>query len=521
MTNSVLLLWSDSLAVSAAIWLLISTFILYLGRKQAHQVFNTTGRALYRTFRSWAFTLGALEKRVSARNKQVLLHNGERDVEKAIEREFERVHNIVQRDLSQYPALHRQVRDVIEKVEVDYQNAADAAPLPPAWKDVVETITSIPPSGDPAVNKILQNIKNAVEDSHTKTLKLYKQASAQRHKLLADMRPDWRAMQVTLEQINSKVKSIDERAQEIDHQMETYKRIKDGEDRATASLSASAFTQFFISGLVLVVAGLGGLINFQLIAMPMSEMVGGASYIGDMKTSDIAALVIILIEIAMGLFLVESLKITHLFPIVSSMDDRLRKRMFYITLAILTILACIEASLAYMRDLLALDREALNQALTGAGVSESAIQAQFRWIPSVGQMIMGFILPFALAFIAIPMESFIQSTRIVLGALAVGVLRAFRVTVRMLGGLCKHGFMVLTHLYDIAIVVPLGIERIIRSASSKTRDEHSEGSEHESNLQSSGSSERVANVKIKRSTAKSKTKNRGDFDDVNLADTLA
>jgi methyl-accepting chemotaxis protein len=56
-------------------------------------------------------------------------------------------------------------------------------------------------------------------------------------------------------------------------------------------------TQFFISSLVLVIAIFGGLINFQLIAMPMSEMVGGSSYIGPMKTSDIAALVIIMVVI--------------------------------------------------------------------------------------------------------------------------------------------------------------------------------------------------------------------------------
>ena len=110
---------------------------------------------------------------------------------------------------------------------------------------------------------------------------------------------------------------------------------------------------------MLVIAIFGGLINFQLIAMPMSEMVGGTSYIGPMRTSDIAALVIIMVEIAMGLFLMESLRITHLFPVIGSMDDGMRKRMVVITFAILAILATVEASLAYMRDLLALDREAL------------------------------------------------------------------------------------------------------------------------------------------------------------------
>lgn len=468
MTENLLSVWSMNPAISLTVWAAIAMVILYLGRKQAHQVFYSTGRALYRTMRLWAFTLAAMEKRLSARNKEVLLASGAKEAEKTIEREFARINEIVQRDLSQYPALHRQIGDAIEKIEKDYQNSADTAPLPPAWKEVVETITSIPPSGDPAVNKILQNVKDAVEDSHNKTLKTYKQASAQRHKLLSNMHPDWRNLQGTLNEVNQKVSSLDERSKAIDSQMKLYQSIRANEDAAANALSASALTQFFISGLVLVIAILGGLINFQLIAMPMSEMVGGTSYIGTMKTSDIAALVIILIEIAMGLFLIESLRITHLFPIIGSMDDKLRKRMILITFTILTILATIEASLAYMRDLLALDREALNQALTGAGVGTSAIQVQFRWIPSIGQMVMGFILPFALAFIAIPLESFIHSLRIVLGSLAIGLLKSIRVTLRMIGGLSNHVCLICRHLYDLIIVLPLGIERLIKAKIERT-----------------------------------------------------
>ena len=169
MTNDLLTVWSDNAAVSLVIWGAIAITILYLGRKQAHQVFYSTGRALYRTMRLWGFSLAALEQRIAARNREVLLAHGTREAEKSIEREFSRISDIVQRDLSQYPALHRQIGDVIDKIEIDYQKATETAPLPPAWKEVVETITSIPASGDPAVNKILQHVKSAVEDSHLLT----------------------------------------------------------------------------------------------------------------------------------------------------------------------------------------------------------------------------------------------------------------------------------------------------------------------------------------------------------------
>lgn len=471
MDTQLLLIWSDSPGISLAIWLLIVVVSFYLGRNQAHLMFKTTGRMIYTTMRLWAFSLKKLESRITKRNREILLASGAKDAEKSIEREFARVNDIVKKDLCKYPSLHRQIAESIELIESDYQKSAESTPLPPAWGDVVQTITELPTGGDPTVNKILSNIKKAVEESHQQTLKAYKKSSAESHRLLKNMQPEWRAIDEKLTEVSQKIKSLDKCSENIDAQIDNYNDIVKRQDSAVNSLTSSSLTQFFISGLVLVIAILGGLVNFQLIAMPMAEMVGGASYIGDLKTSDIAALVIILIEIAMGLFLFESLRITNLFPIISSMDDKMRRRMMFVTFFILAILATIEASLAYMRDLLALDREALQQALIGVEAATGAVDAQFRWIPSVGQMVMGFVLPFALAFIAIPLESFIHSLRVVLGLLIIGMVRICRITVRMFGGAVQHLFNILVHLFDLIIMVPLSIERLFKSRSRSTKDE--------------------------------------------------
>jgi hypothetical protein len=481
MSNQLIYLWSENLTLSIVVWFSLTLLVLYLGREQAHKVMLSSGKAVYAGMRQWAFTLHKLEQKIVKRNREILINEGARAAEKAIEREFERVNNLVQRDLSQYPRLHREITEIIEKIEADYQNSAEVTPLPPAWGEVVETISNLPSNGDSTVNKILTNIQKAIEDSHQQTLKAYKKAAAERHNLLAQMQPDWRKLNTKLAAVNEKITGLDERSKTIDSQMQTYQDIRNETDQAVSSLGSSALTQFFISGLVLIVAALGGLINFQLIAMPMSEMVGGTSYIGDMKTSDIAALVIILVEIAMGLFLLESMRITHLFPMISSMDDRMRRRMTIISFTILFILASIEASLAYMRDLLALDREALQQALTGLSATSS--HAEFRWIPSIGQMIMGFILPFALAFIAIPLESFIHSLRTVLGSLAIGTLRMLRVLVRMVGTIVNHLSKILVNLYDLIIMLPVSIERLIN----KSRSNPLEANEHNTGAKKSNS----------------------------------
>lgn len=458
MFNELILLWSNQPGVSLAIWLVVLVTVLYLARQPAHQLLKTTGRSIYRCLRSAARAVAHVEQQAIQRNKAVILAQGREATEKVIEHEFIRINAIVARDLSHYPALHRELTDAIDKLENDYHAATDAPPLPPEWLNVVKTISELPPQGDAMVSNILENIQKEVSTAHEKTLKVYQKTSAERHRLLSAMQPQWRALLNKLNKTRDVVSITQERADAIDRHMENYEAIRNQDESIARSLTASSMTQFVIAGLVLCVAVMGGLINFQLIAMPMSEMVGGGSHIGSMRTSDIAALVIILVEIAMGLFLLESLRITKLFPVIGHMDDRMRKRMMMVTFTILFVLAGIEASLAYMRDLLALDREALSQTLAGV----TAVNAEFRWIPSIGQMVMGFILPFALAFVAIPLESFIHASRTVLGVLTVGLLRCVIIVLRLAGGLANQLSKMLVYGYDMVITVPLALENWAR-----------------------------------------------------------
>ena len=457
MLTTIFHIWSGSPALSLAIWLVICITLLYAGRPHGHQLLRSTGRAIYTSLRLVAASLRQLEQRVQERNRDVLLAMGREASEKSIEREFQRINTLVDRDLSQYPSLHRKLADTLQNIQDDYHEASGDVLLPPAWSEVMDTISALPTSGDPAVVKVLENIQDAVESSHQQSFKAYQKSANERHKILNAMQPEWRTLNSTMGKVETLLNGLDERTKVIDRHMADYESLRNAEDKAVNTLTASSLTQFFIASLVLVIAVFGGIINFHLIALPMSEMVGGASYIGSVRTSDVAALVIIM-EITMGLFLLEALQITRLFPVIGSLDDTMRKRMAIAAFTILVIFASIEASLAYMRDLLALDREALAQSLAGATVA----QAQFRWIPSVGQLVLGFILPFALAFVGIPLESFVHSLRTVLGLLFLGVLRTVRLGVRALGGFAHHLSKMLISLYDLLIMIPLSIERAVK-----------------------------------------------------------
>jgi hypothetical protein len=454
-TQDVLMVWSDSPGLSLVIWLVIVVIAMYLARSPAHQLIRSTSRTIRSGMRLAARSIHKMEERLAERNKEVILALGREASERVIEREFHRVNAVVARDLASYPAVHRQISETIGKIEDDYRNAADVPPLPPAWLDAVSSIAKIKHNGDATVSNILEGIHDTVEKAHRETLKEYQKRSGERHGLLKLMQPSWRTLSQSLDKVKGTIDGLEDRTKLIDSQMEIYEQIRAGEDRAAQMLSSSSLTQFFISGLVLLIAILGGVINFQLIALPMSEMVGGTSQLGPVRTADVAAMVIIMVEVAMGLFLLESLRITRLFPIIGSMDDTLRRRMVVITFSILAILAGIEASLAYMRDLLALDREAITQSLTAGGV----VEAQFRWIPSIGQMVMGFILPFTLAFVAIPLESFIHSLRTVLGMAAAVVLRCTAFMVRFIGNAAYQLGNVMVGVYDLIIMLPLRLEQ--------------------------------------------------------------
>jgi hypothetical protein len=458
--------WWPQSPLGLLLFLALAIAVLYLGRAAAHGAIRALCAAVHAALGLAAGLSMSAHDRVASRNREVLLEMGRESAERLIEREFHRVNRTVARDLSGYPELHHKLTDQITRIDEDYREATEVPPSLPDWTRAVESIASISPQGDPLVVRILNDIKKTLASSHKDALREYRQASAERHRLLRNMLPVWRKLEQTLERVNGTIAGLQERAQRIDRHMEAYEQIRARSDEAVRMLSASSATHLVSSGLVLFVALLGGFINFHLIALPMSEMVGATSYVGPAKTSDIAALVIIATEVAMGLFLMESLRITRMFPVIGRMDDVLRVRMIWISLGILVALAGVEASLAYMRDLLAADREALTQSLAGL----EAAPAQLRWIPSVGQMVMGFLLPFALAFAAIPLESFISSSRIALGNLLALALRALAASLEFAASLAENASPTLIHLYDFPIVIPLRLETLLQRERSRAHE---------------------------------------------------
>ena len=397
------------------------------------------------------------------RNKAVLLAHGRQEVGNRIEREFERLAATVRRDLQGYPTLQRKLLDEITRIEEDYRKCGEVPPPPPDWVEAVAAVANVK-SGSEMVQGILEEIKRSVDKMHEKTLGEYRRSYETRHKILEGFMPFWRSVDKTLTEVDKKLTELQNGAGAVDAHMEKYEAINAKTDKAEQMLTVSAFTQFAIALLVMTVAAGGAFINFKLIALPMSEMVGAGDYLtSSLRTSEVAALVIILVEASMGLFLMEGLRITHLFPSIAGLNDRMRRRMMWIALVLLLTLAGVEAALALMRDLLIADKQALLQSLATAAPAAVADGWVGR-IPTIGQMLLGFILPLALAFIAIPLESLIHSSRTVGGVLLAAAVDGVALLLRIASSIVRRMARVLITLYDVAIVLPLLVERLVKPA---------------------------------------------------------
>ena len=449
--------------LSGLIWFFLILAILYFARTPAHKSIIAFCRVLQNTFRLSAHSVQIAEQRLLQRNKEVVLTQGREAAERIIEREFDRIDATVRKDLAEYPSLQRHLSEEISQIDADYKESTEVPPEPPGWVAAVDAVANIQ-TKDPMVANILDDIHNSMVKANTQATEEYRKASHKRHMYLKDMMPHWRKVLQVLGQVDKSVESLLTRSQTIDRHMDEYEGIVKASDRSVRMLSSSSLTQFFISSVVLAVAFGVALVNFYLIARPLAEMVGGTTRIMGMPVNTIAAMMIILAEVVMGVFLLETMRITRLFPVVGALNDKMRKRMAWVFFSILLFLACIESGLAFMRELLMQDAVATRAMLRGDGNIE-VVQSAHLWITTAAQMGMGFILPFVLMFVGIPFETFIHSLRTVVGIIAVALLRTLIWLLHLFGNFMHYMASALVNIYDLFIFAPLWIEKAFKHKS--------------------------------------------------------
>ncbi len=448
--------------------LILAVIVLYLARSYAHQAIFGFSRSLAGIFKLAASACDSTRKQMKARNREVLLEQGREHLSRELEREFFEVSRFVQRDLGGYPQLQRQIQEEITRIHDDYHASGQVAAALPEWVEAVDSVANIKASenGTALNSKILEQIHQSAVQQHKDHLQQARHDSAERHKRLKAMTGYWRKLSDSVDEVGVRLKDIITRSQNIDKHMQKFNDIAQGSDGAVRALRASSITQFLIAAIVVTIAIGGAYFNFHLIALPMSEMVGSTQRIAGVKVADLAALVIICLEITAGIFLLESLRVTKLFPLIGAMDDKMRRIIMISAGSVLIILASTESALAFMRDQIAYDLANLRASL--AGVESAERGGVNEWIPLAANMTLGFILPLALTMVAIPLEYLLQTGRTVVGGIFEVILSLLTVALRMLSTTLRQVGRFTVHMYDFFIAAPLWVEAFIKQRASQT-----------------------------------------------------
>jgi hypothetical protein len=455
-------LWPDNPALSLLVIFALSMVFLWAARDPMLKVLRGLGANLEGGLRAVSRWCTASAEALQTRSRETLLAAAELELHGKVERELTRIDTAFSEKVGQYSTINRRLDDLLQHLEADYKKCGDSPPEVPGWAGAVEAVANIPTVMDPNVKKVLEGIQGSMRDAEKKALKTYRDDTGKRHRILNGMRPDWKAVRSLMTRMQeSAAKALDTTAK-IDRYVDEYGKVVKERASGTRVAVYSAFKPFFISLVVLGVALGGAFINFQLIALPMSELVPAGARIGGLPVSTVSALVLVLMEAAVGIFLMDMLGITDLFPKLQNVSPSRRRLILTLSMGGLFFLASVESSLAILREQIAAADAALKLSLAGA---ESTVVARptDSSIPVIGQAVLGFVLPWILAMVAIPLEMLLDSGRHVLAQLAVLVLQAVGNAMQVLAHLARYLTTAIPSVYDVYVAIPLRIERAVRN----------------------------------------------------------
>ncbi len=452
-------LWPEQPGASLfALWF-FSQLMFWAGRVPMHRAFRSMGRVLFGGLRIAARWLKSVSVSIAKRDREMVMEMGRGDAEGKIAREFRRIESSFAKELNRYPKLHRKIDDLTSRLESDYGECGSAPPAPPGWAEATAAVAKMPENGDGMVKKVLEEIHKSAQAGEKKALQEYRESTANRHKILNGMASMWREVQALAGEAGKSVAAALDSTKRIDSYMASYEQTRKGDEKAVRAMGWQSTQLFVVSVIVLGVAIGGAFVNFNLIALPMSELVPSGNRIGGIPVSTVAALVIVLMEIAAGIFVMEMLGITSFFPKMDLLPLSRRRIILFVSLGGLLLLACIESSLAILREQIVESSSALKHSL--AGISEKSVSDPiFSRIPVVGQAVLGFILPWILAMVAVPLETLISTGGHIVLTVTAGTLAVLSIAMRVLAHGGRYLVETLRHVYDIYIILPLQLERL-------------------------------------------------------------
>ncbi|MDH5388701.1 MAG: hypothetical protein OEY06_09645 [Gammaproteobacteria bacterium] len=458
-----LYIWPEMPFLSIATLVAASMVFLYLARTPLHMALQSLDDGIAGGLNKISTWINSLVEKMREKSKKVLLESSIADSEQKIAQEFKRVEASYTKHLADYPALHLKLDENIAIIDADFKECGQAVPEAPGWNDAVTAIAGITgtASGDRVIEKMLKELHKSAIDGEKLALAEMRKTASQRHKILSGLAPIWNKILKAMAVVDTKISLVLETTSKIEKYMKEYESVRNGGADSIDMLSSKATKLFIFSTLVIVIAGFGAFINFNLIALPMSELVPAGTRVLGLQVSDVSALVIVMLEVVLGIFLMEALGITNIFPQIATMTLSKRRILLYAALLGLFFLASVEAALAILRDHIAETNAATTQAL--AGKTATTATAEGSQITIIGQATLGFVLPWILAMVAVPLEMLIESSQHVLNKLLILVIVLVGYLIAMIAHLISTVMKTFIHLYDAYIIIPTKIGELFIS----------------------------------------------------------
>lgn len=167
----------------------------------------------------------------------------------------------------------------------------------------------------------------------------------------------------------------------------------------------SPFIRLVFAALFVPFIAMAGMLNFLLIERPLSTLFADSSFafVGGVTMGEASAATIIVIEAVIGFFFLEALRVTKVLPNFHGLNPPARRTWAVAFGLILLTLSGLEAALAIWREgLIALSAQVEAEGAVDLGPA-----------PLVFQIVLGALMPFVLALVAIPIEAFLKNARVV------------------------------------------------------------------------------------------------------------
>ncbi len=439
-------------ALPLALIALGAIVVLWIARPYVRQVLGGVSGAPARAVRGASLRLRAESRRVDARYKARVREHLRQEHEDRLWRMSRQLEGRLQADLNRADATLMRLRDSADALI----RAADESDPKAIAQSVVDKIKGA--DGDARRSRAgLARVRADVERT----------AREARNRARA-LKPEARRIRGATDKIRLIEHKLSRHAHDMNDAADRYERLVSGVERARGAGDASILVPWFAALVVIAIAAAGAVLNFQLVARPMAELVGSGARVGGLSLAALAAITLILLEAAAGVVLMESVGATQMLPVFRRMSAGMKAGFAVAAFFFLCVFSVVEVALAFTREaIIALDTEVLRAA---AGAPADAAPAEGLPVALIAQALLGGAIPWILAVVAIPAETVINNTRFLAEAAWKHALAATAFTLAATGALLRDASRSVTAVYDLAIFPALATEKVVRAAAPRRRN---------------------------------------------------